>query len=106
MEGLPGLRGFNDLPESGALAYPHIILGNPGKCPTPLTVDITQRRPQQPSGTHSAVRLIKVLDKQTANFGENASCFISAVTYVPEFGFGTHRAFADLLCFWQASKLA
>ena len=28
------------------------------------------------------------------------------VIYVPEFGFGTHRAFADLLCFWQASKLA
>jgi hypothetical protein len=28
------------------------------------------------------------------------------VIYVPEFGFGTHRAAADLLCFWHASKLA
>jgi hypothetical protein len=26
--------------------------------------------------------------------------------YVPDFGFGTHRVFADLLLFWQASKLA
>jgi len=28
------------------------------------------------------------------------------VIYVPEFGFGTHRAFADLMLFWHASKLA
>ena len=28
------------------------------------------------------------------------------VIYVPEFGFGTHRVFADLLLFWHASKLA
>jgi hypothetical protein len=25
--------------------------------------------------------------------------------YVPEFGFATHRRFADLLCFWHASGL-
>ena len=28
------------------------------------------------------------------------------VIYVPEFGFGTHRVFADLLLFSHASKLA
>ena len=26
--------------------------------------------------------------------------------YVPEFGFATQRRAVDLLCFWQASKLA
>ena len=34
VEGLPVLRAFNGLRESGAIAHPHIILGNPGDCPT------------------------------------------------------------------------
>jgi hypothetical protein len=34
VEGLRVLGGFNGLRESGAIAHPHIILGNPGDCPT------------------------------------------------------------------------
>lgn len=36
VEGVPFLRGYNGLRESGAIAHPYIILGNPAHCPTSL----------------------------------------------------------------------